>query len=162
MKRRAVFLDRDGVINAAPRAGEYIRSWEEFRFLPPVADWIRLFRALDLLVLVVTNQRGIARGLLSQDELDRIHRRMSAELAEQGAPIDDLFCCPHEIGACGCRKPATGLVRQAVEKWEIDLTGSILIGDSETDRELARRCGMRFVRVLNGRITGVEDAPERA
>ena len=152
MKRRAVFLDLDGVINEPAPPGEYIRNWGEFRLLPNVADWIRLFNALDLLVIVVTNQRGVALGRMTAGDVEDIHRRMREELAAQGARIDDVLWCPHQEGACECRKPRPGLVYQARDRWDIDLDASLLIGDSERDRELARVCGMRFVRAAGGRI----------
>ena len=150
--RRCVFLDRDGVINVNPKAGDYIRTWREFQLIPEVVDWIRLFNALDLLVIVVTNQRGVARGLMSLADLEQIHLRMREELAERGAYIDDLFCCTHDEGACECRKPAVGMIREAAQKWKIDTPASIMIGDSDVDRELARRCGMRFVLVNEGKM----------
>lgn len=150
--RRCVFLDRDGVINVKAAPGEYILRWSDFSFLPGIADWIRLFNALDLLVIVVTNQRGVARGMLDAEELARIHENMVAELARQGARIDDVLCCPHEEGECGCRKPRPGLVLEAARRWRIDLSTSLLIGDSETDRRLAEACGMRFILVRDGRI----------
>jgi histidinol-phosphate phosphatase family protein len=153
--RRCVFFDRDGVINWKAAPGEYIRSWEECRLIPAAVDWIRLFNALDLLVIVVTNQRGVARGIMSLDDVDRIHREMRAELARRGAHIDDVYCCVHEKNACDCRKPRPGLVREAARKWDIDIPHSILIGDSENDRELARICGMRFVEVDEGKIQAV-------
>jgi histidinol-phosphate phosphatase family protein len=147
-----VFLDRDGVINCKPRPGEYICRWEEFRFIPAIVDWIRLFNALELLVIVVTNQRGVARGLVEPEELARIHKNMIDQLGAAGAGIDDVFCCPHEEGVCDCRKPAPGLVLQAARKWDIDLARSIMIGDSARDQELAQRCGMQFIAVADGRV----------
>jgi histidinol-phosphate phosphatase family protein len=153
--RRCVFLDRDGVINAKPAAGEYIRSWGEFQILPPVVDWIRLFNALDLLVIVLTNQRGVAKELMTTADLEEIHKRMCCELADCGAHIDDVFSCVHEEGECDCRKPRPGLVLASVRKWDIDMSNSILIGDSDADRELARNCGMRYIAVEGGRIRGV-------
>ncbi len=158
MKRRCVFLDRDGVINAAPPAGEYILRWEEFRILPGISDWIRLFNALGILVIVVTNQRCVALGLLAAAGLDEIHCRMRDELARMGARLDDVLCCPHDEGTCDCRKPKPGLIDQACGKWEIDLEGSLLIGDSDTDRELAQRTGLRFVHVKDGRIADITPA----
>ncbi|HVX66315.1 MAG TPA: HAD family hydrolase [Bryobacteraceae bacterium] len=157
MKRRAVFLDRDGVINAPAPPGDYIRRPDEFRLLPNIADWIRLFNALDLLVIVVTNQRGVALGRMTAADVDDIHRRMREELAAVGARIDDVFSCPHEEGTCDCRKPRPGLVYQARDRWNLDLAASLMIGDSERDRELARACGMRFVRVAAGRIVEVTE-----
>ena len=150
--RRCVFLDRDGVINVKPPDGEYVRRWEEFRLIPAAVDWIRLFNALDLLVVVVTNQRGVARGLVAPEELERIHANMREQLLGLGARIDDVFCCPHEKDVCDCRKPRPGLVQAAARKWDIDLARSVMVGDSPSDEELARRCGMRFIAAAGGRV----------
>lgn len=162
MKRRCLFLDRDGVINVKPPEGEYVRRWEEFRFLPGVADWIRLANALGYLVVVLTNQRGVARGLVSPEDLDDIHARMVAELARAGARVDGVLCCPHEEGACQCRKPLPGLVRAAQRRWPIDMDGSLLVGDSERDRLLAAACGLPFLRVEGGRVREFIPAGRRA
>lgn len=150
--RRCLFLDRDGVINAAPPAGEYIRSWDEFRLLPEVVAWIRLFKAAGYLAIVVTNQRGIALGRYSEADLQSLHEEMRATLAAQGAVLDDIFYCPHAEGACNCRKPLPGMVLQAQKKWDIDLSASLLIGDGERDRLLAECCGIPFVLVRDGRV----------
>jgi histidinol-phosphate phosphatase family protein len=148
-------MDRDGVVNVSPTAGEYIRKWEEFKLIPETISWIRIFNALDLLVVVVTNQRGIARDIVLPDDLNDIHRRMKESLEESGAKIDDILYCPHELDVCDCRKPGTAMVREAERKWNIDLSRSIMIGDSDCDRDLAARCGMRFIRVRNGKVTQV-------
>ena len=152
--RGCVFLDRDGVINASPRRGEYVRTREEFRLLPRAARWIRRCNALGLLAIVVTNQRGVSRGMVAPDELERIHAHMRRELARLGARIDDVFCCPHEENTCECRKPRPGLVLQAARKWNIDLRRSVMVGDSPSDLQLARNCGMRFIAVREGRMAG--------
>lgn len=152
MARRCVFLDRDGVINEKPPPHQYVRSWSDFRFLPNIADWIRLFNALGYLVIVISNQRGVARGMMSAEDVEEIHRLMTAELAATGAILDDVFYCPHEEGECDCRKPRPGLIRQARAKWDIDLGESLLIGDADSDAELARNCGIRFLRVRDGHI----------
>lgn len=153
MRRRCVFLDRDGVINEKAAAHEYIRNWSEFRFLPNIADWIRIFNALDFLVIVVTNQRGVARGMMSPEAVDEIHRHMIAELAAQGARIDEVLVCPHEENDCDCRKPKPGMVLKAEAKWDIDLPRSLMIGDSDDDEALAFTCGVPFLRVHGGRLT---------
>lgn len=152
--RRCVFLDRDGVLNEKAAPQEYIRNWSEFRFLPNIADWIRLFNALDFLVIVITNQRGIALGKMTRESVDEIHRNMIGELAAVGARIDDVLVCPHAENACDCRKPKPGMVLQAQAKWDIDLAGSLMIGDSDSDAALAAACGMRFLRVSNGKLIG--------
>jgi len=150
--RRCVFLDRDGVINEKAAPHEYIANWSEFRLLPNISDWIRIFNALDFLVIVVTNQRGVARGIVSNQALDQIHRNMIADLAARGALIDEVFVCPHEENVCDCRKPKPGMVLSAQVKWNIDLSNSLLIGDSDEDQALASVCGLRFLRVCQGRL----------
>jgi D-glycero-D-manno-heptose 1,7-bisphosphate phosphatase len=156
LSRCCVFLDRDGVINEKAPPHEYIRSWSEFRFLPNIADWIRIFNALDYLVIAVTNQRGIARGMMSREAVDAIHMNMVDELQQAGARIDDVFMCPHEYNTCDCRKPKPGLVLQAKAKWDIDLERSLLIGDSDDDAGLAQVCGLRFLRTDGtGRLSAV-------
>jgi D-glycero-D-manno-heptose 1,7-bisphosphate phosphatase len=145
-------LDRDGVINAAAPEGEYIRRWDEFRLLPEVVSWIRLFKAAGFLAIVLTNQRGIALGQYSEADLQDLHAKMRAELEAQGAILDDVFYCPHAEAACNCRKPLPGMVIQAQRKWGIDLGASLLIGDGERDRLLAERCGIPFALVRDGRV----------
>jgi D-glycero-D-manno-heptose 1,7-bisphosphate phosphatase len=157
--RRSAFLDRDGVINVSPPPGDYIRTWDQFRLIPEAVEWIRLFQALDLLVIVVTNQRGVSRGLISQTELDLIHANMKGQLARLGAHVDDVFCCPHEENTCDCRKPQPGLIWQAASKWNIDVRHSILLGNSVCDRQLAENCGMHFVEVREGHVMGSLYAP---
>src|SRR5947209_8237579 len=112
-------------------AGGYVCQWEQFRLLPAVVDWIRIFNALEFLVIVVTNQRCVAKGLIEPDVLADIHIRMKKELADRGAVIDDIFVCPHEEGTCDCRKPRPGLIYQAQQRWNIDLSRSLFIGDSD-------------------------------
>jgi histidinol-phosphate phosphatase family protein len=159
MKPRCVFLDRDGVINAAPPPGEYITRWADFHLMPGIVDWIRLIRALGFLVIVATNQRAVALGRITLAGLEEIHRRMAELLAEAGAPLDDVFCCPHAEGECDCRKPQTGLIRAAAGKWGIDLAGSFLIGDSWRDRETARNAGLTFIEASGGHIRRVITPP---
>jgi D-glycero-D-manno-heptose 1,7-bisphosphate phosphatase len=165
MSRRCLFLDRDGVINAVPPEGEYIRSWNEFRLLPEAVGWIRLFKAAGYLTIVLTNQRGIALGLYSEGDLQALHERMRAEMAAKGAVIDDIFYCPHQEGACDCRKPRPGLVLEAQRKWDIDLSASLLIGDSKRDQLLAECCRMPFALVRDGRVVSTiqpGEAPSEA
>jgi D-glycero-D-manno-heptose 1,7-bisphosphate phosphatase len=147
-----VFLDRDGIINEKPAPGEYILCENEFRLLPYIADWIRLFNILGLLVIVITNQRGVALGRLTEDRLLSVHAKMLKELTDRNARIDDIFYCPHALDSCNCRKPKPGMIHAAQEKWNIDLENSLLIGDSECDELLAASCGIPFLRVMDGHI----------
>ena len=140
------------MVNAAPPKGEYIRHWDEFRLLPEAVSWIRLFKAAGYLAIVVTNQRGIALGVMTEADLLALHTKMRAELAAQGAILDDILYCPHAEDACNCRKPLPGMVMEAQRKWDIDLPASLLIGDGGRDRLLAERCGIPFVMVRDGRV----------
>jgi len=105
-------------------------------------------------VIVVTNQRGVALGRIDPKELEHIHDNMKRDLLRLGARIDDIFCCVHEEEACNCRKPRPGMVMEAVRKWDIDLSHSVLIGDSSRDEELALACGMPFIAVYEGTVIG--------
>ena len=103
---RAVFLDRDGVLNVKLPENRYVRSWEEFTFRDGVVEALRMLRAGGYLLIVVTNQRGIGRGLMSEEDLAGVHRRMSSELAKEGVILDAVLHCPHDVGEnCRCRKP---------------------------------------------------------
>ena len=148
-------MDRDGVINVKPAVGQYVERWDQFTLIPAAVDWIKLFRALRFLVIVVTNQRCIARSLVATDSVLHIHDKMKEQLSAMGAPVDDVYCCPHEEGECACRKPLPGLILEARRKWHVQLSGSIVIGDSDADDKLAANLKMSFVRVHDGKILAV-------
>jgi D-glycero-D-manno-heptose 1,7-bisphosphate phosphatase len=145
----AAFLDRDGTINAKPAEGGYVESVEELHLLPGVGSAIQRLNEAGLKVFVVTNQRGIARGRLTVDELERIHSRLRQMIdRDAGARVDDFFYCPHHAGTCSCRKPEPGMFYQAAERWpEVDLGQSAMIGDSAIDMEAGQRLGMTSIRI---------------
>jgi len=147
---RAVFLDRDGVINRKPYSDDdYITRWEEMEILPGVTEAITGLNRAGYRVIVVTNQRGIAKGLVTAAELESIHKRMCEQLGRVGARIDAVFCCPHElVPPCSCRKPEPGMLLEAARRFNIDLTASWMIGDSEKDIEAGKRAGCRTVRLI--------------
>jgi len=149
---KAVFLDRDGVINRKAAPGSYITSWESFEFLPEVAEAVALINEAGYQAIVVTNQRCVAKGLVTTTDLDAIHQRMCAELARLGATIDAVYYCPHEIEAgCACRKPAPGLLLSAARDCDIDLARSWMIGDSEIDAASGKAAGCSTIRLMDGR-----------
>jgi D-glycero-D-manno-heptose 1,7-bisphosphate phosphatase len=159
--KRAAFLDRDGVINRKPPEGQYVTRWEEMQFLPGVAEAIALLIGAGFCVIVVSNQRCVAKGLLTVRELDLIHLRMCQELATAGAEITEVYYCPHDTQPpCGCRKPAPGMLLAAAHAHEIDLTASWMIGDSDIDMEAGRIAGCRTARILKSDqvASGVADA----
>src|SRR5580704_250582 len=153
---RAVFLDRDGVITRKPSEGEYVTRWEEMDVLPGVVDAIRLLNRSKFRVVVVSNQRCVAKGLVTAGELESMHRRMCEQLAAAGATIDGVYYCPHEKWpACSCRKPAPGMLLDAARKYQLDLAASWMIGDSEVDVEAGRNAGCKTARLLESDV--VED-----
>ena len=141
----AAFLDRDGTINVKAPEGEYIERPSEVTLLPGAAEAIRSLNDAGIPVVVVTNQRGIALGRMTEEDLADVHARLSALLAAEGARIDALYHCPHDKGVCDCRKPGTALLERAAAEHGIDLARSVLIGDSESDVEAGRRVGARTV-----------------
>lgn len=139
----AIFLDRDGVINRKPAEGSYVRDWTEFAFAPGALDALaHLARHGRGPLIVVTNQRGIARGDMSSAAVDAIHARMRAVLAGHGVELAGIRVCPHEIGTCACRKPEVGLFLAAARADPaIELDRSAVVGDSISDLEAGRRIG---------------------
>ena len=101
----SVFLDRDGVLNRKAPEGDYIRTWADFVWLPGVLGALRQLREAGLRALIVTNQRGVARGLIRPEDLDDIHARLRTEALAAGGRIDGIYTCPHLGGTCECRKP---------------------------------------------------------
>ena len=156
--RPAVFLDRDGTI--IEDVG-YLRDSNRMHLLPGADSAIRRLNAGGYVVLVVTNQSGIARGLLSVDDYRRTEQRLDEMLAQAGARVDGHYFCPHlpEItGPCDCRKPATLLYRQAAERFNLDLNRSWWIGDRVRDLLPAETFGARGILVLTGE--GASEMPD--
>ena len=151
---RAVFLDRDGVINRKPPEGEYVTRWEEIEFLPGVASAIALLNEADFRIVVVTNQRCIAKGLVTAGEVEAIHERMCHEFTENGATIDAVYYCPHEKQPpCACRKPAPGMLLAAARDHGIDLTESWMIGDSDIDIAAGKSAGCKTACLIAGKLS---------
>jgi D-glycero-D-manno-heptose 1,7-bisphosphate phosphatase len=142
------FVDRDGTINAKAPEGDYVKSWAEFRFLPGAAEALAALSAAGLRVVVVTNQRGIALGRMSERDLADIHARMLEEAGAAGARVDAVYHCPHHEGECDCRKPATGMFERARRELPgLDFSRSVTIGDSDRDMGAGRAIGSRLVRI---------------
>jgi D-glycero-D-manno-heptose 1,7-bisphosphate phosphatase len=159
---RTVFLDRDGVVNQKMPEGQYVASREEFQLLPGVAEAISQLNRAGLKVILVSNQRGIALGLYSTEDVDAIHASLASSLQSHGAHLDGIYFCPHDKGECDCRKPLPGLFHQAVNDFpDIEAHSSVIIGDSLSDIEFGRRLGMLCVFVEGDpsrRKPGADDA----
>lgn len=152
---RAVFLDRDGVINRKPPEGDYVTRWEDFHVLPGVAEGIAQLNRAGFCVIVVTNQRCIAKGLVTSTDIEQMHGRMSDSLARAGATIDAIYYCPHETEpVCSCRKPAAGMLMDAAREHGIELAMSWMIGDSDIDVEAGKRAGCKTARLSTENETG--------
>jgi D,D-heptose 1,7-bisphosphate phosphatase len=160
MQRRALFLDRDGIINAMVYQPDFglvdsPARPEEFTLLPGVATAVRRIRALGFLAIVISNQPGIAKGKFTPALLDAMTAKMHAGLAAGGAHLDAVYYCLHHPQAalpeyrarCDCRKPRPGLLRQAARAWEIDLARSFFVGDGVTDVVAGRAAGCTTVLV---------------
>lgn len=148
MKYKVIFLDRDGVINKPAPPHDYIKSWEEFEFLPEAIEGLKILYDLGYKLVIVTNQRGIARGMLTWDNLNEIHENMQEVLKENGVIIDHIFVCPHsETDNCDCRKPKDGLLRKIEEYYEVDKEHSYMVGDSLADMESGRNYKATTIKV---------------
>jgi D-glycero-D-manno-heptose 1,7-bisphosphate phosphatase len=151
----AAFLDRDGVINRKAPDGEYVTRWEDFHFLTGVAEAIAQLNQAGFSVIVVTNQRCVAKGLITQAELEKMHKRVSDHLASAGARIDAFYYCPHETEAlCNCRKPEPGMLLEAARSRDLDLASSWMIGDSEIDIQAGKKAGCKTARLLEKNPAG--------
>ncbi len=146
-----VFLDRDGVLNRKLPEGRYVTTWSEFHPLPGVPQAIARLNRAGLRLIVVSNQRGIALGLYSADDVRNIHAALQTWLHAHGAHIDAFYFCPHDNLQCNCRKPLPGLFQQARADFpQIDAASSVMIGDSLSDIEFGHRLGMKTVYIEGG------------
>jgi histidinol-phosphate phosphatase family protein len=143
-----LFLDRDGVLNVKIDGGYVLRP-EMLQMLPGAPEALALLARRFPRLIVVTNQRGIARGLMTMEDLAYVHEVLCAQIAAAGGRIDAIFVCPHGLDdGCDCRKPRVGLALQARRQFpEIDFAKSILVGDSDSDIRMGMTAGMFTVRI---------------
>ncbi len=143
-KNWSLFLDRDGVINKKIE-NDYVRNWEQFQFLHDVIEGLKVLRSIFGKIFIVTNQRGIGRKLMTEEDLNDIHRKMLSVFEKNSIYIDGIYFCPHDynIEKCSCRKPDIGMALKAKEDFpEIDFKRSVMVGDSISDMEFGKRLGM--------------------
>lgn len=156
---KTVLLDRDGVINE--NRADYVKSWDEFRFLPGAREAIVLLTEAGYRIVVCTNQAAIGRGLVTVKMVEEIHRRMIAEVEEAGGTIERVYYCPHRKDEhCSCRKPRPGLLLRARDELGLDFRDAICIGDSLTDMQAALAAGVHPLLVLSG--LGMKQVREQA
>ena len=145
-----IFLDRDGTLNPDPG---YIRFPEQFDLFPGVAEALARLKRAGARLILITNQSGIARGLLSVRELEAVHLKLQDLLGTVGASLDAIYFCPHHPDdQCSCRKPNPGMIDRASREQQVDLGRSYLIGDQTRDVELAKRVGVRSILVTTGKV----------
>src|SRR3989344_1914099 len=154
-KKKAIFLDRDGVIN---REVDNLKSINQLRLLPYVSQAIKKFNQSGFLVIVITNQPVIARGWIDEIELQNIHKELVNRLKKRGAKIDAIYYCPHHPNAnltkyrkdCQDRKPNIGLIKKAVNDFNISLKDSFMAGDSTTDIQTSHKAGVSRIFLKTG------------
>ncbi len=140
---RALFIDRDGTIN---RDCPYCHDPKDLHIYEDAVRLMKQYKKSGYLVIIVTNQSGIARGYFTKEQMDQFNSAMLKELGEKGVEVDAIYFCPHHPDeGCDCRKPATGMVQRAAKEHDIMLSQSIMVGDrDDMDGEMARRLGMHF------------------
>ena len=137
---KALFLDRDGIVNVDHG---YVYRVEEFEFREGIFDLVKLFSNTEYLIFIVTNQSGIGRGYYSEADFKKLTSWMKKEFETHGVPIEAVYYCPHAPEEkCHCRKPETGMVEQALRKYQIDLPHSWMMGDKQSDIDLANNAGI--------------------
>jgi len=154
VKPEAAFIDRDGTINHKAPEGDYVKSVSEFSFLPGAVQGLRLLTDNGVRIVIVTNQRGIARGVMTASDLAEIHRWMLSKLSAAGAHVEAIYHCPHDHGQCSCRKPQLGMFLDAERQLPgLELSRSVVVGDSETDMQAGERLGVPRVLIGAGPVT---------
>lgn len=145
---KAVFLDRDGTINVDV---DYLHEPDQLKFIDGAVEALALLKAQGFKLIVISNQSGIGRGYFGVQDVERLHAYMNTILQRNNAAIDAFYYCPHvEQDRCTCRKPRTGLIERAVAEWNIDLSGSYMVGDREKDVLTAVNAGCSYGLVLSG------------
>lgn len=152
MARPAVFLDRDGTLNVDKG---YVYRIEDWEWIPGAIDAIASLNKAGFLVIIITNQAGIARGYYDEKDMHELHTRVNERLKEHGATIDGFYYCPHhpefgEVRECDCRKPMPGMIDQARKDFDIDLARSWLVGDKAGDIQAGLAAGVKTILVLTG------------
>ncbi|MCL4110510.1 UNVERIFIED_CONTAM: hypothetical protein GTU68_047759, partial [Idotea baltica] len=155
-----LFLDRDGTINKL-LVDDYVKTWDEFRFIDGALDAISVFNKIFDLTLIATNQQGIGKKIMTEDELRKIHVKMLDEITLNGGYIDEIYYCPGlAADQPECRKPEIGMAIQAVKDFpEINLSKSIMVGDTLTDMQFGKNAGMKTILITDKKTLSPEIEP---
>lgn len=142
--RKALFLDRDGVVNVEKN---YLHKIDDFELMEGIIEVCRRYQEQGYLIIIVTNQSGISRGYYTEEDFAHLSRWMVEHFKELGIAITHIYHCPHHEsidGACECRKPEPGMFLEAQKKYDINMTESVMIGDNERDIEAAVKAGVGY------------------
>lgn len=153
--KKIVFLDRDGTINVEK---SYLHKWEDFEFEKNVIEGLKAIKKLGFEFVVVTNQSGIGRGYYTEDDLIKLNNSMTEELKKHGIDILECYYCPHHLekgigiykAECECRKPNPGMLKEAMQKYDIDIKNSFMVGDKGSDLEAGKNAGVQSILVRTG------------
>jgi D-glycero-D-manno-heptose 1,7-bisphosphate phosphatase len=147
-KSKAIFLDRDGVLNT--KKDNYVKKISELEIFPFISEPIKKLQKEGFKIIVITNQSAINRGLMNGDDLDKIHEKIQSFLIKNGTKIDDFYHCPHTPSEnCFCRKPNPGLLLRAIDDFSIDVNQSWFLGDSDSDMLVGKIAGCKTIRINN-------------
>lgn len=145
-KNRILFLDRDGVINK--KRVDYVKNIDEIEFLPDIFNAIRKINELGFIIIIITNQSVVNRQIISEKKLNEIHDYMLSIMEKNSCKITKIYYCPHHPNEnCKCRKPKTGMIEQAIKEFKIDLSNAILIGDSDSDIQVANKMKIKSIKI---------------
>jgi histidinol-phosphate phosphatase family protein len=154
---KAIFLDRDGVINRYPGDKEYVKSWDEFHFLPNVKPALKKLNDFGYKIFIISNQAGVSKGIYTRENLDLITKNMLDVLKKQNITVAGVYYCTHLAeDDCSCRKPKTGLIDMAIAKMrkdglEIALSDTYLVGDTTRDIQTGKSAGLKTILVFSGK-----------
>jgi len=146
-KRKAIFLDRDGVINK--ERGDYTWLLEDFKINDGLIEALKIFQQKGFMLIVISNQSGIAKGIYSKEDVEYLHLHLLRVLKNRGVELEEIYYCPHhpEKGKCLCRKPDSLLLEKAIARFSLDAAKSYFIGDAQRDIEAGTKAGVKTIKV---------------
>lgn len=148
-RQQAVFLDRDGVI--CKHRKDYVKKWDEFKFLPGAKKAIKILKENRFKVIIISNQAGVGKGIISLSDFDKINVKMQKEIVSAGGKIDDIYYCLHKKeDDCPCRKPKIKMLKDAIKQFQINTKKSFMVGDQKKDIIAAKKAGIKSVFVKSG------------
>ena len=149
--KKTILLDRDGVINKKPLKGEYVKNWKEFEFLPGAIDALKFLTKNEYEIIIISNQAGIGRGLMTEEDLKEIHGKFLEVCKKEKINIKGIYYCPHDWDdGCFCRKPKPGMLFKAASDYHFDLTKTIFIGDDRRDEQAGKAADCKAILLKDG------------